>query len=168
MSESFDDYKRRLHGYLGDRNPLEVQAETVEELRRLIHGRSAEDLTRSPAPGKWSVAQILGHLAEGEIVLGYRMRSALAESGCAIAAYDQARWADAMRYRDTPAAVWLERFAQLRAWNLEMLRGLRDEEWERFGLHAERGRETVRDMARLYAGHDLNHTIQIREILEGS
>ncbi|HSN68350.1 MAG TPA: DinB family protein [Thermoanaerobaculia bacterium] len=168
MSESFDEYKRRLHGYLGDRDPLEVQSETVEQLRRLIHGRSDETLTRSPAPGKWSVAQILGHLADGEIVLGYRMRSMLAESGCPIAAYDQARWAESMRYSEIPAATSLERFAQLRAWNLALLSNLSDEEWDRFGVHAERGRESVRDTARLYAGHDLNHTMQIRGILEGS
>ena len=162
----FEDL-RRLLGYLGDRDPLDVQSTTAEELRRLIAGRSDETLTRSPAPGKWSVAQILGHLAEGEIVLGYRMRSMLAESGCAIAAYDQARWAESMRYEGIPAATSLERFAQLRAWNLAMLKDLSDEEWERFGLHSERGRESVRDTARLYAGHDLNHTMQIRRIVEG-
>ncbi|MGZ8868796.1 MAG: DinB family protein [Thermoanaerobaculia bacterium] len=165
MSESFDDYKQRLLGYLGDRDPIDVLGATAKDLRAPVVGKDEAVLRASPSPGKWSVAQIAAHLADDEIVLGWRLRAVLADSGCEIAGFDQATWANTMRYAEIPAATSLERFDQMRAWNLDLLRGLRPEEWERYGIHSERGRESVRDMARLYAGHDLNHTLQIARIV---
>lgn len=165
MSETFDEYRQRLLGYLGDRDPIAVLGASAHDLRAIVAGNDEAALRTSPAPGKWSVAQILAHLADDEIVLGWRLRAVLADSGCALAGFDQERWADALRYAEIPAATSLERFDQLRAWNLDLLRGLRADEWERYGMHSERGRESVRDMARLYAGHDLNHTLQVKRIV---
>jgi hypothetical protein len=165
MSESFDEYKQRLLGYLGDRDPLAVLGATANDLRARIAGHDEAVLRARPSPGKWSVGEILAHLADDEIVLGWRLRAVLAESGCEIAGFDQARWADELRYTEIPAATSLERFDRMRAWNLALLRGLRPDEWDRYGMHSERGRESVRDMARLYAGHDLNHTLQIERIV---
>lgn len=159
------EYRERMFGFVGDRDPLEVQRETADAIGRLIAGRSDAVLRKNPAPGKWSVAQILSHLADAEIVGGFRLRAALAEPRSALAAYDQDLWAQSMRYDEIPAAASLERFAQLRAWNMALYASLREDEWERFAIHAERGRESVRDHARLYAGHDLNHMTQVRRIL---
>lgn len=56
-------------------------------------------------------------------------------------------------------------FRLLREANLRMFAQLTPEEWQRNGIHAERGSMTVRDLALQIAGHDLNHLEQIRKIL---
>ena len=123
-------------------------------------------LARRPQPEKWSVQEILSHLADDELVLGYRMRRVLEEPGRSIDGFDQARWASVLHYASDEPATTLERFRRMREWNLDLFSRLSAEEWALFGVHAERGRESLRDMALLYAGHDLNHAGQIRAIVE--
>lgn len=166
MSESFQEYKARLLGYVGARDPVEVIRETPAVLEPIVRSVPAERLTVPPAPGKWSIAEILAHLADDELILGYRMRSVLVTPGSEVVAFDQDRWAGTMRYRDIPAQISLDAFRQFRRWNLEMLDRLSPEEWGRSGIHQERGKESVRDMVLIYAGHDINHMNQIRQIVE--
>jgi len=86
-------------------------------------------------------------------------------SGCALAAFDQERWARLGDYATWSPWVALQMFRLLREANVRMLKRLTSEEWERSGIHAERGRITVRDLAQHIAGHDINHIEQIRSIL---
>jgi hypothetical protein len=166
MSESSEDYKARLIGYVGDREPLEILSETAGVLRQLLGGVDPEVLVTPPAPGKWSIAEILAHLADDELILAYRMRAVLVDPGVEIISFDQNRWADALRYREISPRASLSTFEAVRQWNLEAMKTLAPEEWDRFGVHEERGRESIRDMALLYAGHDINHSNQIRAIAE--
>ncbi|HVT45027.1 MAG TPA: DinB family protein [Thermoanaerobaculia bacterium] len=163
--ETFEEYSKRLRELVGPVDPMEVQANTADVLSRLLADVPDDLLRKPPRPGKWSVGQILGHLAEGEMVLGYRIRCILANNGCAIEGYDQSRWAEVMQYEEIAPPLSLERFRALREWNLALLRRLTDEEWKQFGIHSERGAESIRDMVALYAGHDLNHLGQIRAIV---
>ena len=165
MSESSEDYKARLIGYVGERDPLEILSETARLLRDLLDGVPPDALVIPPAPGKWSIAEILAHLADDELILAYRMRTVLVAPGVEIVSFDQNRWADALRYREIPARASLATFEAVRQWNLEAMKTLTPELWDRFGVHEERGRESIRDMALLYAGHDINHSNQIRAIV---
>jgi len=162
--ESFDEYKRRLLGYLGERDPLEVMAATPAALRARVDALSAAALYAAPAPGKWSVAQIMAHLADSDLVFAYRVRTILAKSGTPIAAYDQDGWAAAFRYEQVPPEQSLERITAVRESTLVLLRALSAEEWQRYGIHEERGKESVDDLTRLYAGHDFNHMQQVDRI----
>jgi hypothetical protein len=54
----------------------------------------------------------------------------------------------------------------LREGNLALLRSLDPEQWQHYGMHSERGRETIEHIARMFAGHDLNHLQQIEKILK--
>ena len=164
MSESSEDYKARLIGYVGGRDPLGILSETGGLLRDLLDGVAPDDLVIPPAPGKWSIAEILAHLADDEFILAYRMRAVLVDPGVEILSFDQNRWADGLRYRETHPRASLAAFEAARQWNLELMTTLSPEEWDRFGVHSERGRESIRDMALLYAGHDINHSNQIRAI----
>ena len=157
-------YIRALFDLLGDRDPLEVQRELVPALREAIAGLSEADLRRPERPGKWSIAQVIQHLADGELVTGYRYRAAIAQDGIEIAGYDQDAWADNLHYADADVESALTDLAALRAANLRLLSRLTEEEWQRAGMHAERGRESVRQLARLDAGHDLLHRRQIERI----
>ena len=165
MSESSAEYKARLIGYVGERAPLEILSETAATLRQLLEGADAEALVRPPAPGKWTIAEILAHLADDEFILAYRMRAVLVDPGVEIISFDQNRWADDLRYRETRPEASLHAFEAARRWNLELMNTLTPEEWSRYGVHEERGRESIRDMALLYAGHDINHSNQIRAIV---
>jgi len=168
MDETFEQYKERIRGYVGRRDPMKILRETAALLRRLIVRKPPALLTRRPAPDTWCVAEILAHLADTELVLGYRMRSVLARPGKAIESIDQALWAKVLTYASIEPQSSIRRFREMRQGNLELMARLTAEQWQLYGEHSERGRETLRDMAVLYAGHDLNHADQVRRIVSSA
>jgi hypothetical protein len=133
-------------------------------LTRAVRGLTRAQLNRRPAPGKWSIAEILGHLLDTEIVYGYRYRMAVGQSGIPIQAYDQDRWCEVFRGSREGAPRLLRQIRVLREVNLDFVTGVPRTWWTRYGVHSERGRETVRRTLELIAGHDLNHLDQIMAI----
>jgi len=165
MQETVEQYKQRIMGYLGEQDPVRVQSKTVGKIERLVRRVPAARLRKRPAPGKWSVAEILAHLADGEIVTGYRMRTILGAPGTPIAAYDQDQWAEAENYAKHDPKMSLRVFATLREANLTLVKSLRPEQRRHFGVHAERGEESIERIVQMMAGHDINHLRQIEAIL---
>ncbi|HET7696910.1 MAG TPA: DinB family protein [Vicinamibacterales bacterium] len=163
--ETFEQYTARLLALSAGADPVEVLASTPATIARSIHGRSAAALQRSPGPGRWSAAQIVAHLADAEIVFAYRLRMILAAPGTAIQAYDQDAWSRVQRAESSDAQQSLALFAAIRESTVRLVRGLGAEELDRYGIHAERGRESVRHLLALYAGHDRNHLAQIERLL---
>ncbi len=165
MSETVEQYVGRILGNVGDRDPLEVLGSSARHLGSLISGRSREALSRRPEPGKWSIVEILAHLADAEIVLSWRFRSILASNGTPIQSYDQNTWSATFRYADTNPVESLKLFEVARAANLSLLKRVDPALHTNYGMHAERGRESVEHLKRLLAGHDLNHISQIEKLL---
>ena len=165
MTETFEQYTARLLALAGDDDPLGVLAATPARIGKLIAGRSAGDLQWSPEAGRWSIAQIVSHLADAELVLAYRVRMMLSAPGTPIQAFDQAAFVRSQHAESSDAFASLSLLAAVREANLRLLRGLTDEERDRFGLHAERGRESIRHLERLNAGHDRNHLAQIERLI---
>lgn len=165
MSETFQEYSARLLSLSEGQDARAVLADTPGRIGALLAGRSADDLRWSPSPSRWSIAQIVAHLADAEVVGAYRFRMILAAPGTAIQAFDQDVWAREMSYQTRDAAASLALFAALRASLLQLVDGLDDEKLDRFGIHAERGKESVRHLISLYAGHDLNHLAQIGRLI---
>lgn len=165
MSETFQEYSARLLSLSQGKDALSVLADTPGRIGTLIAGRTQEDLRWTTSPSRWSIAQILAHLADAEVVGAYRFRMILGAPGTPIQAFDQDAWAREMDYqtRDTTASLGL--FTALRAALLQLVRGLNDDKLDRFGIHAERGKESVRHLIALYAGHDLNHLAQIERLV---
>ena len=143
-----------------------MQRATPGRLAGLVRGRSRKQLMRRPEPKKWSVAEILAHLAEAEIVVGWRLRMMLSQSGSPIQAFDQDSWATGGQYAKRDPKHSLALFRTLRDANLQLLNSVQGRQWNRYGMHAERGRESIADYARMMAGHDLNHIVQIERILK--
>lgn len=158
------DYSRRMSVLLGQRNPLDVLAETPEVLAHAVADLSIDQEARPEKPGKWSVRQVVQHLADAEMVGGFRFRMILAHDGPELAGFDQDLWADRLRYQDSTLADSLPEFTVLRRINLRLLRAVSPAELERWGMHSERGKETLAQLLRLYAGHDLAHLAQIERI----
>ena len=165
MNETPQEYTQRMLGNVKGLDPLKVEAGTAKKLERLIQGVPASKLRKRPAPGKWSVAEILAHLAESEIVRGWRMRQILGAPGTAIQAFDQDSWVAAGHYDKRDPRKSLELFRVLREANLALLKSLTPEQWKHHGMHAERGVETIEHMSCMMAGHDLNHLGQVERIV---
>jgi hypothetical protein len=165
MIETIPQYTQRILGYAEGQRPLKIQAASAKKLGRLLKGVSAAKLRKRPAPDKWSVAEIMAHLADSEIVTGFRLRQILGTPGTPIPAYDQDAWAKACRYEKRDARKALETFRVLREANLALLKSLSADQWKHHGMHAERGAETIERLVTLIAGHDLNHTQQIERIV---
>jgi hypothetical protein len=165
MVETAEQYIGRILGYLGEQQPLTTQAKTPDRLAKLVKGVPKSKLAKRPAPDKWSVAEILAHLADTEIVGGWRIRLILGSSGVPIQAFDQDTWIGALHssHRDPHEAI--QTFRALRQANLALLKSLTPEQWENHGMHSERGKETVLHITKMFAGHDLNHIRQIEAIL---
>ena len=111
----------------------------------------------------WSPAEVATHLADTEVVTGWRVRQILAEREPDIQPYDQEKWAAELHYDQRDLGVALESFAAARRANLEILRLLSDAEWERAYRHREYGRLTLRQKIRHISDHDLAHLRQIRD-----
>jgi tRNA-binding protein len=166
MSETPDQYIARMLGFVGSHDPLQVLAATPSRVGTAMAGRSEEDLRWTPSADRWSIAAIVAHLADAEIVAGYRLRMILANPGSPIQPFDQNQWASAFSYRTQDAFSCLTTFSAVRTSTLRLLDGLDEAKLDHWGMHEERGRETVRHLIRLYAGHDLNHLQQIDRLIE--
>ena len=159
------EYLARIRGLAKSEEPLELQRRTPERIAELIANRTPEELRARPGEDKWSVGEILAHLAEDEIATAWRYRQMVEHDGIDLAGFDQDLWARLGDYRAREARESLELFRLLRNANLRFLEQLTDEQWECCGVHAERGRITVRELAGHMAGHDANHLERIRRIL---
>ncbi|MGA8765000.1 MAG: DinB family protein [Candidatus Sulfotelmatobacter sp.] len=165
MNETPQQYTQRIVGYMEGKQPLTVQAATAKKLERLIKGVPPAKLRKRPAPGKWSVSEILAHLADAELVGGFRMRLILGAPGTPIAAFDQDSWVISGHYEKRDPRKSVEQFRVLRESNLALLKSLTPDQWKHYGMHSERGQETIEHIVRMFAGHDLNHLQQIEQIL---
>ena len=149
---------------VGDRDPLGVLRETPAALRRAIDGLPAATLRQPERPGKWSIGQVLQHLADSDIVWAWRMRLILAQDRPTLTGYDQDLWATRLRYDEADPNEALDLFDLLRRSNLRLIERATPDDLARVGVHAERGEESLAHLRRLYAGHDLLHLRQIERI----
>jgi hypothetical protein len=165
MSETAQQYSQRILANIDGKDPLKAQSMAAKRLERLVKGVPASRLRKRPAPDKWSVSEILAHLADAEIVIGWRIRSILGAPGTPIQAYDQDAWAAAGNYAKRDPRKSIEQFRAIRDANLAFYKSLRPEQWKQSGMHAERGEESIERIARMIAGHDINHILQMERIL---
>jgi DinB family protein len=164
MQETAEQYIRRILGYVESRDAIKVQRATAPRLKKAMQGLSPSQLKWRPEPAKWSISEIIAHLADAEIVASWRMRSVIGENGITIQPFDQDAWASVFEYRDRDAKRSLETFRVLRESNLAMLKEIPKEKWDNYGMHLERGKESIAHLTRMFAGHDTNHIVQVEKI----
>jgi hypothetical protein len=162
--EQAHEYTAAVLGLLGSNDPLSVLRSTPDALRKAIVGLTERELSQPEAPGKWSIRHVIRHLADSDLVWGYRVRLVLAQDRPTLTGYDQDRWAERLNYDQAPVEIALEEFAVLRRSNLRLISGASAGDLDRVGVHAERGEESVAHMIRLYAGHDLLHLAQLARV----
>lgn len=157
-------YVRRILTNLEGKDAHRVFASGPGELRRAIRGLSGAQMKRVPGPGKWPIAHLVHHICDTEVGLGFRLRLALSASGARFQAFDQDDWAAGLHYGRRSVAASLALYSALRASHLELLGFASSRDLKKYGVHEERGKETVERVVHLLAGHDLNHLRQIRAI----
>lgn len=162
--DEISSYVAALLDILGDRDALEVLREMPDALRQGVRGMTEAQLSTPEAPGKWSVRQVVQHLADSELVGAFRFRMALAHDAPELPGYDQDAWARALRYENAAIEDALGDFARLRQSNLRLLTRTTPEERARVIHHAERGDEPLAHLMKLYAGHDLVHRRQLARV----
>ena len=159
---TMNPYVERILGLVGDRPVIESLEHTAKRIEAVAGSLGPARLERSYAPGKWTARQILAHLADCELGIGFRLRQALAEENHRAQPFDQDRWA--ARYPGLDAALAARAFLGLRAWNIALIRSLGPQDLERPYVHGERGPESVGLIVKMLAGHDLNHLAQLEQI----
>lgn len=144
-----------------DGRPIEViLAATPQSIRSVLAEIGEANTGKRPAPGKWSAAEIVCHLADCEVAFGFRLRQTLAEDGPTVQPFNQDKWA--AWYGGIPANRALEAFTALRGWNLRLIQSALPEAAGRTMTHPERGSVTFQNFVETIAGHDLNHLTQLR------
>jgi len=166
MQETSEQYMQRIDGYVAGRDPLKLQAAAPAKVAKLLKKATPAKMRKRPAPGKWSIAEILAHLADTEFAMGWRIRVVLGEPGSTLQPFEQDAWAAAMRYEKRDPRKSLEQYGALREANVALLKSITPADWKKSAIHPERGELTVCRIAEMVAGHDLNHIAQIERILE--
>jgi hypothetical protein len=139
-----------------------ILAGTPAEIGKLILAIGPDRENEPLAPGKWGAAQIVAHLADCELVFGFRLRQTLAEDSPVIQPFDQDKWAKT--YLGVPARQALEVFTALRGWNLRLIGVALPDAGDRKMTHPERGTMTFLNVVETMAGHDLNHLGQLKKL----
>ena len=162
----FETYRKEILGKLGNDDPVLVLGATLQEVTELVDGKSVEQLRRQPAPGEWSAWDVLSHVADSEAVIGVRIRMVVTQDRPPLVGYDQDAWTARFAALDPDPHETIARWQVLRRGNLRLCQSLTADEWERVGMHSERGPESVRLIVSLLAGHDRSHIEQIRRCLQ--
>lgn len=135
---------------------------TPQRLRDLANEIGPAGWDQSFAPGKWTVRQIISHLADAEIAFAFRLRQAAAEDHHVIQPFDQDAWAAPYTKLDVSAAV--DTFAAVRQWNLLFVGALPAEVLQKPVSHPERGTMTMETILETMGGHDRNHLEQLERV----
>jgi hypothetical protein len=160
-------YREALIARLGENDPVEELAMLFERLPAALEGLDADDVRRAEGEGKWSILDVICHLADTEWVQGWRIRRVLTEDRPVLEPMDQDVWAERLGYGETQLEDALDQLRALRVANLHLIGRLTPEDLERVCHHPERGDESLRTILRLVAGHDGVHLDQIARIRAG-
>jgi uncharacterized damage-inducible protein DinB len=153
-------YAKQIEG----KDPFEVLESTHRRLLELTSGLSQEELTRSPEPGKWSIADVIGHLADSEAIFWTRSRWIASEDKPILPGMDQDKWYATWKREKETVAESLERFNVMRRANLRLFRAMSAQDFERTGNHLERGELKLSIFPPTMAGHDINHLQQLERL----
>jgi len=150
-------------GFLDGRPVQTIMAATAAELAKILEAIGPDKSSTSPAPGKWSPAEVVSHLADCELAFGFRLRQTLAEDEPIMQPFDQDKWA--ATYSGISTSEALAAFTAMRTWNLLLIKGALPAAAGRKTTHPERGTMTFETIVETMAGHDLNHLGQLRKLV---
>jgi len=143
---------------------LATLAALPENLRAAVEGLSAAQLDTPYREGGWTVRQFVHHVADSHMNACVRTRLALTEDWPVVKGYDEKLWAELDDARTAPPELSLRLLDALHYRWVLLLRSLTEEQWQRGYDHSENGRQSLEEMAALYAWHCRHHTAHIVEL----
>ena len=144
---------------------LDAAEKSPKQIAAAVSGLAEKVLRYKPSPEKWCVLEVLGHLADAEIIYGYRLRQMLADVEPVIAPLDQDAWARNLNYMDSPPSELVAFYGLGRHHNLRLLRRLKVSDLSKSAFHPELQREmTVADLVERMGGHGAAHLQQIEKL----
>ena len=167
MSETFEQYIARVLTYSEGKDPVQMLQQTPRKIAQQVQRATVRQIKKSPAPGKWSVQEIIAHLADTELALGFRLRKIAEEDGVMLQGFDQDAWAKNGNYKKVDVKKSLASYLGLRAMTVHFLKAQPKAVWQRHGKHTAFGKLEFTKIVRMLAGHDVNHLKQIESILRG-
>jgi uncharacterized damage-inducible protein DinB len=135
-----------------------------ELLAVVLTGVFGEEEDFVTGPGKWSIRQIIAHVADAELVYAQRFRQVIAEENPSLMPFDQDAWARNLDYSRRKPKQSLETFRRIRAENYELLKDLPENAFTRTGNHLENGSMNLRRLLEGMAQHAESHARQMQEI----
>jgi len=140
---------------------------TVNDYAAVVKNVSDAQLTKRPDPKSWSAKEVVCHVRDIEESFMMRFLSIMAMDDPKFLPVEPDRWAVERQYQRNDVQEALAALRTRREETLRFLRGLKPEQWERGGIHATRGRMTIKDFVELMAWHDDNHLDQLKRALDG-
>ena len=163
MSEEQTIARPYVH-LLEGRDPAEVLRATPARLNKVLNGMSPEQIEHKPAPTKWSLREILCHMADCEIAWAWRLRLIYGSDNPTLQPFEQDAWAKAYEGSgytvETARASW----NAARRWNLALIDSLTEEQKQRPATHPELGKIHLWTVAEIAAGHDVHHLTQLERV----
>ena len=160
MATSTNPYAK----YLGDEEPYFVLRSTADRIQELTQDLTPEQIAANPEAGKWSIHQIVAHLADCELVFQTRARMIMFQNNPTLVSFDQDPWVLGWMRENEPWSETFERFRVLRRSIVRLFLNSEPHDLTRYGTHTERGVQTINDYVELLAGHDINHLQQIERV----
>jgi hypothetical protein len=136
----------------------------AEVLATVLTGAAGDEVDYAPAPDKWTIRQIMAHLADAELVGAHRLRLVIAENNPTLTSFDEKAWTKNLDYARRKPTQSLETFRRLRAENYELLKDLPETTFDRVGSHTENGPMSLRRLLQGYADHAESHARQVQTI----
>ncbi|WP_282935933.1 DinB family protein [Paenibacillus sp. RC67] len=140
---------------------------TLDQLKEAIKGLSEEQLKRKEAPDKWSVTEVLSHLADHSIVFSFRIRKVISENDVQLAAFQQDPWVSHSRANESSADDILAVFGALLAYNSLLFKRLSADDWQKSGVNVKGDTVTLESSYRAFIQHVQTHLAQIERIKRG-
>ena len=173
MSEEATLARPYVH-LLAGQDPAQVLRETPARLAELLRPLSAEAIERKPGANKWSIRELLCHLADCELAWGFRLRitygasdaqgSVSEQAGPGLQAFDQDAWSRAYEGSCYTTATARSTWSALRQWNLALIEGLSEADKAKPATHPELGPMSLWHIVEIAAGHDLHHLAGLEKL----
>jgi uncharacterized damage-inducible protein DinB len=120
-------------------------------------GLSREQETARPGPGRWSIAELLTHLLDSDLVYAERMKRVIAEERPPLVVFDEAAWVERLHSHDSPVEEAVNLFVANRRWMLRVLKRCSESDFARVGIHSEAGEQTLAEIVAAIAHHVDHH-----------
>ncbi|WP_248923995.1 DinB family protein [Paenibacillus hamazuiensis] len=143
---------------------IQSYADTYDQLTNAIRGLTEEQLKWKSAPEKWSVTEVLAHLADHSIVFSFRIRKLIAEPGAQLPPFQQDPWVGESRANQSSVHDILAVYQALLSYNILLFKRIPAEAWEKTAISPRGTEVSLLDSFQSFVKHVQTHLAQIERI----